>query len=67
MNGALEKPVVSLGDAGDGQYSRGKIHPGTKRWMDASKPKAYLHSHKSLWALAWLDIVGTLDRRCYER
>ena len=29
-----------------------------------SRPKAYLHSHKSLWALAWLDNAMTLDRRC---
>ena len=29
-----------------------------------SRPKAYLHSHKSLWALAWLDNAATLDRWC---
>ncbi|KAI4975946.1 hypothetical protein ZWY2020_049553 [Hordeum vulgare] len=29
-----------------------------------SRPKAYVHSDKSLWALAWLDNAATLDRRC---
>ncbi len=30
------------------------------------RPKAYLHSHKSLWALAWLDNAATLDRQDFQ-
>src|SRR3989337_3044567 len=40
--------------------SCGKLHPDSKRRKNTSCPKAYLCSHKSIWALAWLTLVVTL-------
>ena len=64
LTGSLEKPVDDPGMLETAMTSCGKLHPGSKRRTEAARPKAYLHSHKSLWALAWLDNAATLDRRC---
>ena len=63
LTGSLENPVDAR-DAGEAMSSCGKLHPGSKGRTETSRLKAYLHSHKSLWALAWLDNAATLDRRC---
>lgn len=59
-------PSGSLGVAGEVPVFTRKVPPRHEEMDGYFKTTAYLHNHKPLWALAWLDIMATLDGRCYE-
>ena len=60
LTGTLEKPADGRDAWRSAMTSCGKLHPDSKRRKNTSRPEAYLCNRKSLWALAWLNLVVTL-------